>query len=88
MEGVECVPEDGHRRVDLVHHRLRARVEVDAEHALRELLGGEVEVGTNDRLGDDPDVGLLGQPGTLRLPHDLFCLLLCAATANWSIEKF
>ena len=114
MKRVEGVSEHCHRCVDLVHHRLGARVKVDAQHALSELLWNEVkaqstialdfeninfsifiririlhierphlrsevQVGPDDRLGDDPDIGLLGQAGLLRLLHDLLRFLLGAA---------
>ena len=39
----------------------------------------KVKIGPDDRLGDDPDIGLLGQAGLLRLLHDLLRFLLGAA---------
>ena len=48
-------------------------------HIERPHLRSKVQVGPDDRLGDDPDIGLLGQAGLLRLLHDLLRFLLGAA---------
>ena len=61
-ETVQTVAENVHRSFDLVQQTFVRRVEVDAQHAGRELTGRvSADVRADDRLAHDPYVVSIGQ---------------------------